>query len=166
MTFSSWGHISALVFSPLTTRATFYQMQKLHLTIRATSIAFYHSGKLDETGGRKTRLRQLARELRMKRPARHRSSPMELAPRLNPQAQQHRDSFSEHGLWRCECTESEQKSTKPLICVQRISMAVAPCERTTAGRGCLPGRGPAVRVADPEEADPAHPQRGHAQGQA
>ena len=31
------------------------------------------------------------------------SSPMELAPRLNPQAQQHCDA-----LWRCECTESEQ----------------------------------------------------------
>ena len=72
------------------------------------SFHFYHSGKLDETGGRKTRLRQLARELCMKRPARHRSSPMELAPRLNPQAQQHCDAFSKHGLWRCECTESEQ----------------------------------------------------------
>jgi len=45
-------------------------------------------------------------------------------------------------------------------------MLVAPCERTTTGRGCLFGRGPAVRVADPEEADPAHPQRGHAQGAA
>ena len=44
-------------------------MQKLHLTIRANSIAFYHSGKLDETGGRKTRLRQLARELCMKQVA-------------------------------------------------------------------------------------------------
>ena len=61
----------------------------------------------------------------MKRPARHRSSPMAPAKRLNPLAQQHRDPFSKHGLWRCECTESEQKSTKPLICVQRISMAVA-----------------------------------------
>ena len=38
----------------------------------------------------------------MKRPARHRSSPMERA--LNPQAQQHCDAFSKHGLWRCECT--------------------------------------------------------------
>ena len=36
----------------------------------------------------------------MKRPARRRSSPMELAPRLNPQAQQHCDAFSKHGLWR------------------------------------------------------------------
>ena len=72
-----------MVFSPLTTRATFTNA-KFHLTIRANSIAFYHSGKLDETGGRKTRLRQLARELCMKRPARHRSSPMELAERLNP----------------------------------------------------------------------------------
>ena len=78
------------------------------LTIRANSIAFYHSGKLDETGGRKTRLRQLARELCMERPARHRSSPMELAKRLNPLAQQHCDPFSKHGLWRCDCTESEQ----------------------------------------------------------
>jgi len=76
--------------------------------LSATSIAFYHSGKLDETGGRKTRLRQLAGELCMKRPARHRSSPMELAERLNPLAQQHRDPFSKHGLWRCDCTESEQ----------------------------------------------------------
>ena len=98
-------------------------MQKLHLTIRATS-------------------------------------PMELARRLNPLAQQHCDAFSEHGLWRCECTESEQTSTKPLICVQRISMAVAPGERTTVGLGCSPGCGPTVRVADPEVADPAHPQTG------
>ena len=30
--------------------------------------------------------------------------------------------------------------------------------------GCSPGRGPAVRVDNPEEADPAHPQRGHTQG--
>ena len=30
----------------------------------------------------------------------------------------------------------------------------------------LLGRGPAVRVADPEEADPAHTQSGHAQGSA
>jgi len=52
----------------------------------------------------------------MKRPARRRSSPMKLAPRLKPQAQQHCDAFSKHGLWRCECTESEQKSTKALIC--------------------------------------------------
>ena len=96
----------------------------------------------------------------MERPPRRRSSPMELAKRLNPLAQQHRDAFSEHGLWRCECTESEQKSTKPLICVQRISMAVAPGERTTAGRGCSPGCGPTVRVADPEVADPAHTKRG------
>jgi len=36
-------------------------------------------------------------------------------------------------------------------------MAVAPRERTTAGLGCSPGRGPTVRVADPEVADPAHP---------
>ena len=50
----------------------------------------------------------LAGELCMKRPARRRSSPMKLAPRLKPQAQQHCDAFSEHGLWRCECTESEQ----------------------------------------------------------
>ena len=96
----------------------------------------------------------------MERPARRRSSPMELAKRLNPLTQQHCDSFSERGLWRCECTEIEQKSTKPLICVQRISMAVARSERTTAGLGCSPGCGPAVRVADPEVADPAHPKRG------
>ena len=76
--------------------------------ILLNSIAFYHSGKLDETGERKTRLRQLAGELCMKRPARHRSSPMELAERLNPLAQQHCDPFSKHGLWRCDCTESEQ----------------------------------------------------------
>ena len=39
-------------------------------------------------------------------------------------------------------------------------------ERTTAGRGCLLGRGPAVRIADPEEADPLNPQRGNAPGSA
>ena len=72
MTFSSRGHLSALVFSPLTTRATFTKCKsctlpfgqiRLHFTTRL-------SGKLDETGGRKTRLRQLAGELCMKRPAR------------------------------------------------------------------------------------------------
>ena len=96
----------------------------------------------------------------MERPAHRRSSPMKPAKRLNRLAQKHCDAFSEHGLWRCECTESEQKSTKPLICVQVISMAVAPGERTTAGLGCSPGCGPTVRVADPEVADPAHTKRG------
>ena len=97
----------------------------------------------------------------MERPAHRRSSPMEVAKRPNPLAQQHCDAFSEHGLWRCECTLRASKSRqKPLICVQRISMAVAPGERTTAGLGCSPGCGPTVRVADPEVADPAHPQRG------
>ena len=134
-------------------------MQKLHFTIRATSIAFYHSGKLDETGGRKTRLPSLAGKLCMERPAHRRSSPMKPAKRLNRLAQKHCDAFSEHGLWRCDCTESEQKSTKPLICVQVISMAVAPGERTTAGLGCSPGCGPTVRVAAPEVADPAHTKR-------
>ena len=47
MTFSSWGHISALVFSPLTTRATFTKSQsctlpfgqlRLHFTTRANSM--------------------------------------------------------------------------------------------------------------------------------
>ena len=33
---------------------------------------------------------------------------MEVAPRLNPQPQWHWEAFSKHGLWRCECTESEQ----------------------------------------------------------
>ena len=56
----------------------------------------------------------------MKRPARHRSSPMAPAKRLNPLAQQHCDPFSKHGLWRCDCTESEQKPPKPLFCVQWI----------------------------------------------
>ena len=39
-------------------------------------------------------------------------------------------------------------------------MAVAPSEGTTAGLGCSPGSGPTVRVAAPEVADSAHPQRG------
>ena len=39
-------------------------------------------------------------------------------------------------------------------------MAVAPSEGTTAGLGCSPGSGPTVRVAAPEVANPAHPQRG------
>ena len=38
-------------------------------------------------------------------------------------------------------------------------MSVAPSERTTAGLGCSPGREPTVRVADPEAAGPAQPQR-------
>ena len=96
----------------------------------------------------------------MERPARRRSSPMELAKRPNPLTQQQCDPFSKHGLWRCDCTESEQKPPKPLFCVQWISMTVAPGERTTAGLGCSPGCGPTVRVADPEVADPAHAQRG------
>ena len=57
----------------------------------------------------------------MKRPARHRSSPMELALRLNPQAQHHCEAFSKHGLWRCERTESQQWPTKALISAQRIN---------------------------------------------
>ena len=108
----------------------------------------------------RTRLPSLAGKLCMERPAHRRGSPMKPARRRNRLAQKHRDAFSEHGLWRCECTESEQKSTKPLICVQVISMAVAPGERTTAGRGCSPGCGPTVRIADPEVADPAHTKRG------
>ena len=108
----------------------------------------------------RTRLPSLAGKLCMERPAHRRGSPMKPARRRNRLAQKHRDAFSEHGLWRCECTESEQKSTKPLICVQVISMAVAPGERTTAGRGCSPGCGPTVRVADPEVAAPAHTKRG------
>ena len=91
-------------------------MPKLHFKFDDFD-CFYHSGKLDETAdGKRVRGRSLAGELCMKRPARHRSSPMELAPRLNPQAQQHCDAFSKHGLWRCECTESEHQSTKALIC--------------------------------------------------
>ena len=166
MTFSSRGHLSALVFSPLTTRATFTKCRSCTLPFGQLRLHFTTRANSDETGGRKTRLRSLARELCMERPAHRRSSPMEPAKRLNRLAQPHRDAFSEHGLWRCECTESEQKSTKPLICVQVISMAVAPGEGTTAGLGCSPGCGPTVRVAAPEVADPAHPQRGHAQGQA
>ena len=47
MTFSSWGHLSVLVFSPLTTRATFTKCQsctlplgqiRLHFTTRANSM--------------------------------------------------------------------------------------------------------------------------------
>jgi len=53
----------------------------------------------------------------MERPARRRSSPMEPAKRLNRLAQQHCDAFSEHGLWRCDCIESEQKPPKPQFCV-------------------------------------------------
>ena len=49
MTFSSRGHPSALVFFPTDHSGNFYQMQKLHLTTRANSIAFYHSGTIDET---------------------------------------------------------------------------------------------------------------------
>ena len=150
MTFSSWGHLSALVFSPLTTRATFTN------TIRATSIAFYHSMKRRTENAFSVARRRAC----MERPARRRSSPMELAKRPNPLTQQHCDPFSKHGLWRCDCTESEQKPPKPLFCVQWISMTVAPGERTTAGLGCSPGCGPTVRVADPEVADPAHAQRG------
>ena len=83
-------------------------MQELHLTIRAKSNAFYHSGKLDETAdGKRVRGRSPESYACSGRRA-PRSTPMELAPQLNPQAQQHCDSFPKHGLWRCECTESEQ----------------------------------------------------------
>ena len=156
MTFSSWGHLSALVFFLTDHSGNFYQMQKLHLTIRANSIAFYHSMKRRTENAFSVARRSAC----MERPARRRSSPMELAKRPNPLTQQHCDPFSKHGLWRCDCTESEQKPPKPLFCVQWISMTVAPGERTTAGLGCSPGCGPTVRVADPEVADPAHAQRG------
>ena len=96
----------------------------------------------------------------MERPARRRSSPMEPAERLNRLAQQHCDAFSEHGLRRCDCIESDQKPPKPQFCVQWISTADAPGERTTAGPECSPGCCPTVRVAAPEVADPAHAQRG------
>ena len=107
-------------------------------------VAFYHSGIFDDETS-KARRDGLEGELCMKRPARHRSSPMELALRRNPQAQQHCEAFSKHGLWRRECTESQQWPTEALICVRRITMLVALCERTTVSRGCLLGRGPAVR---------------------
>jgi len=94
----------------------------------------------------------------MMRSVRHRSSPMELVLRLNPQAQPRCGAFSKHGLWRCECTESQQWPPKALNSAQRITMSDAPCERTTVDRGCLLGRGPAVRVAGPEETDQAHNQ--------
>ena len=169
MTFSSWGQLSALVFSPPTTRATFTKCQsctlplgqiRLHFTTRANS--------MKRGGGRKTLLRQLARELCMKRPARHRSSPMECAERLNPLAQQHRDPFSKHGLspLALRAHREPAMADKSTNSAKRITMSVAPCERTTAGRGCLLGRGPAVRIADPEEADPLNPQRGNAPGSA
>ena len=148
-------------FFPTDHSGNFYQTPKLHFTIRATSIAFYHSGKLDETGGRKTRLRQLARELCMKRPARHRSSPMELA---ESGSIHWRSSIATHSPSTASGVASVLRASKsrqkPLICVQWISMAVAPGERTTAGLGCSTGCGPTVRVAAPEVADPAHPQRG------
>jgi len=102
------------------------------------NVAFYHSAKTTE-------------ELCMKRPARHRNSPMELALRLNPQAQHHCEAFSKHGLWRCERTESQQWPTKALISAQRITMTdrSRPAKgQPRARRGCLLGRGPAVRIAD------------------
>ena len=49
-----------------------------------------------------------AEESDVERPVRRRSSPMEPASRLNPLTQQHCDTLSKHGLWRCDCTESEQ----------------------------------------------------------
>ena len=58
LTFSSWGHL-CFGFFPTDHSGNFYQMPKLHFTIRATSIAFYHSGKLDETGGRAARRRAM-----------------------------------------------------------------------------------------------------------
>jgi len=51
------------------------------------AIAFYHSGKFDDETSEK-RGGRLEGELCMKRPARHCSSPMELALRRSPQAQQ------------------------------------------------------------------------------
>ena len=97
------------------------------------------------------RRRLLSRELCMKRPARHRSSPMELALRLNPQAQHHCEAFSKHGLspLALRAHREPAMADKSTNSAKRITMSVAPCERTTAGRGCLLGRGPAVRIADP-----------------
>ena len=45
--------VSILVFSPQTTRATPLRKAKFYLTIRADSMKFYHSGKIDETDGRR-----------------------------------------------------------------------------------------------------------------
>ena len=116
MTFSSRGHLSALVFFPTDHSGNFYQMQKLHLTTRANSIAFYHSGIIDETTDGNA-FSVARRRAWMERPARRRGSPMESAERLNRLAQQHCDAFSEHGLRRCDCIESEQKPPKPQFCV-------------------------------------------------
>ena len=54
-------------FSPLTTRATFTKRKSCtYLATRANSIAFYHSGKLDETAdGKRVRGRSLARRRAM-----------------------------------------------------------------------------------------------------
>ena len=77
---------------------------------------------------------------------------MELAPRLNPQAVQ-------------VLRERAIVDKSPDLSIADLHVGRALREDNRGGLGCLPGRGPAVRVADPEEANPAHPQRGHAQGQ-
>ena len=153
-------------FLPPDHSGNFYQMPKLHFTIRATSIAFYHSGKLDETGGRKTRLPSLAGELCMERPAHRRSSPMEPAKRLNRLAQQHCDAFSERGLWRCECTESEQKSTKTTgLCVADLDGGRARREDNRRPR-MLDRVRPHRASCSPGGGRPSSPPERHAQGQA
>ena len=63
----------------------------------------------------------------MKRPSRHRSSPMELAPRLNPQAQQHCDAFSKHGL--CGVASAQRASNS-----YAYPDADPPCELQTRRR--------------------------------
>ena len=160
MTFSSRGHLSALVFSPLTTRATFTKCQsctlpfgqlRLHFTTRANSMkradgkrVCRRSRESHAWSGRRTA-------------AAHRWSLRGGSIGWRSSIATHSPSAASGVASALRASKSRQK---PLICVQWISMAVAPGERTTAGLGCSPGCGPTVRVADPEVADPAHPQRG------
>ena len=102
----------------------------------------------------------------MERPARHRSSPMELAERLNRLAPQHCDAFSEHGLWRCECTESEQKSTKTTgLCVADLDGGRARREDNRRPR-MLDRVRPHRASCSPGGGRPSSPPERHAQGQA
>ena len=102
----------------------------------------------------------------MERPAHRRSSPMEPAKRLNRLAQQHCDAFSEHGLRRCECTESEQKSTKTTdLYVADLDGGRARREDNRRPR-MLDRVRPHRASCSPGGGRPSSPPERHAQGQA
>ena len=168
MTFSSWGHISALplVFSPLTTRATFTKSQsctlpfgqlRLHFTTRA------HSMKRADGNAFAA-----ARPIAMHEAA---GAPPQLTDGVCGAAQSTGAAASRPILQARPLAlrlhrERAIVAKNTDLCAADLHGGRAQRRDNRASDARPDAVGPAVRVADPEVADQAHPQRGHAQGQA